>query len=180
MFSKIETPIPGLFVLQPRIFKDNRGDFIKTYHTGLFQEAGLNFTPKEEFFSVSARGVLRGMHFQIPPFAHSKLVYSVTGRVLDVLLDLRRTSPTYGQTYSRELSATNRELLFIPEGIAHGFLTLEDASTMIYLTSVVHAPNHDTGILWNSFGFRWPTETPIISAKDANLPAWAKFESPFA
>lgn len=173
------TGFAGLFVLRPNVFTDARGSFVKTYHHALFRELGIEFEPKEEFFSVSARGVLRGMHFQVPPQAHRKLVYCVAGRVLDVVLDLRADSPTYGQSFARELSAANRELLFIPIGCAHGFQAREDHSVMVYQTSTVHSPAHDTGIRWNSFGFDWPEPQPRLSERDQTFPAWADFKSPF-
>jgi dTDP-4-dehydrorhamnose 3,5-epimerase len=179
VIERIETHLSGLLVLRPRQFQDHRGSFVKTFHAGLFAELGLRFQPQEEFFSTSAKGVLRGMHFQLPPAAHAKLVYCVTGGVLDVAVDLRRAAPTYGQFYARELSATNREMLFLPAGFAHGFLALEAGSTMVYLTSTVHSPAHDSGVRWDSFKFQWPVEHPILSERDQRFPSLAEFQSPF-
>ncbi len=179
MLTTVPTALAGLFVLQPRIFQDTRGSFVKTYHQELFREAGLAFEPQEEFFSVSAKDVLRGMHFQLPPMTHTKLVYCIAGRVLDVVLDLRQASSTRGQTFARELSAANREMLFIPVGFAHGFLALEDQTVMVYLTSTVHSPPHDAGVLWDSFGFDWPVGRPLLSARDQQFPKWSEFQSPF-
>lgn len=178
-FQKIETACSGLFVIQPRVFSDARGSFVKTYHEELFREMGLGFTPREEFFSVSARNVLRGMHFQLPPAAHAKLVYCAAGRILDVVLDMRNNSPTRGWVISRELSAANREMFFIPPGFAHGFLSLEENSLTVYKTDFVYSPKHDTGIAWRSFGFTWPVSQPIISERDSNFPIWPEFISPF-
>jgi len=180
MFTRLETEFPGLVVLQPRIFQDHRGTFVKTFHADLFQSLGLKFTPQEEFFSTSNQGVLRGMHFQLPPAAHAKLVYCVSGSVLDVVLDLRRSSPMYGRSYARSLNSVNRELLFIPVGFAHGFLALVEGTTMVYQTDTVHAPAQDAGILWNSFGFSWPAPQPELSSRDAAFPPWQNFQSPFA
>jgi len=179
VIEKIETALSGLAVLRPRIFRDPRGSFVKTYHAGLFEELGLPFQPREEFFSVSAKDVVRGMHFQLPPAAHAKLVYCLTGRVLDVVLDLRRASPTCGRYYTRELSAENREMLFIPEGFAHGFLALENDTAMVYQTSTVHAPAQDAGIRWDGFGFSWPVQNPVLSERDQRFPALSEFVSPF-
>jgi dTDP-4-dehydrorhamnose 3,5-epimerase len=179
MLKALPTGFDGLFVLQPRVFQDPRGQFVKTYHAGLFRELGLAFCPQEEFFSVSAAGVLRGMHFQLPPHAQAKLVYCVSGCVLDVMLDLRRQSPTRGQVFAREISALNREMLFIPAGFAHGFLALADPSVMVYQTNTVHSPDHDAGVLWNSFGFAWPQAAPLLSDRDQRFPAWPDFASPF-
>jgi dTDP-4-dehydrorhamnose 3,5-epimerase len=179
MLKLVPTDFAGMFVLQPRIFTDRRGDFVKTFHAEIFRELGLNFAPREEFFSTSAKNVLRGMHFQLPPAAHAKLVYCLTGSVLDVVLDLRKSSPTFGRVFSRELSAVNRELLFIPAGLAHGFLSLTDHSLMVYQTDTIHSPAYDAGIAWNSFGFNWPVENPIMSERDEKFPALREFNSPF-
>jgi dTDP-4-dehydrorhamnose 3,5-epimerase len=121
---------------------------------------------------------LRGMHFQLPPAAHDKLVYCPVGKVLDVVLDLR-SSAKRGRFISRELNASNREMLFIPRGCAHGFVALEDESMMVYQTSTVHSPAHDAGVLWNSFGFAWPVANPILSERDQKFPALRDFKSPF-
>ena len=177
--NALSTDLPGVVVLQPRVFTDARGSFVKTYHADLFRELGLPFTPCEEFFSVSAKGVVRGMHFQLPPAAHDKLVYCVAGAVLDVVVDLRKESPAFGRFLARELSEANREMFFIPIGCAHGFLALSDGATMVYQTSSVHSPAHDAGILWNSFGFAWPTENPVLSERDRKFPALAAFQTPF-
>ena len=121
---------------------------------------------KEEFFSTSAAAVLRGMHFQMPPHAHQKIVYCLTGRVLDVVLDLRKSSPTFGKSASFELSARNRHIVHIPEGFAHGFLSQDDSSCLIYKTDAVYSSDCDTGILLSSFGFNWNVMDPIISERD--------------
>ena len=178
-FTLIPTGFPGLCVLQPRHFKDQRGTFVKTYHQGLFADLGIHFTPREEFYSISRRGVLRGMHFQLPPAAHSKLVYCARGRVLDVVVDLRRGSPGFQQTFSRELSGAAPELVFIPIGFAHGFLSLEDDSMMVYQTDVVHTPECDAGVAWDSIGFTWPVSQPVLSERDRAFPALQGFTSPF-
>jgi dTDP-4-dehydrorhamnose 3,5-epimerase len=174
----LPTELDGVFVLKPNVFEDTRGSFVKTYHEDLFASCGIKFAPKEEFFSVSRKNVLRGMHFQRPPAAHDKLVYCPAGKVLDVVLDLR-AGDKRGRFISRELSASNREMLFIPRGCAHGFVALADDSMMVYQTSTVHSPAHDAGVLWNSFGFEWPVQNPILSERDQKFPALRDFESPF-
>ncbi|MDB6123144.1 MAG: dTDP-4-dehydrorhamnose 3,5-epimerase [Pedosphaera sp.] len=179
MIQLSATELEGVMVLRPRIFEDQRGSFVKTYHESLFEELGVSFAPKEEFFSVSHRDVVRGMHFQLPPAAHDKLVYCPTGKVLDVVVDLRKASKTFGKIITRELSGKNREMLFIPVGFAHGFLALEDNTMMVYQTSTTHSPTHDAGILWNSFGFDWPVKNPILSERDKGFPALKDFQSPF-
>lgn len=178
-FNSLPVALPGVRLLEPRLFSDRRGAFIKTYHEPAWHEAGIPFAMKEEYYSVSHRGVLRGMHFQTPPEDHAKLVYCPCGRVLDVLLDLRRGSPTFGQCAARELSADNRLILIIPVGIAHGFLSLEDRSVMVYKTTTTHSPDHDAGIRWDSFGFDWGREPPMVSERDAAFPTFVDYSSPF-
>jgi dTDP-4-dehydrorhamnose 3,5-epimerase len=175
----LPTEIPGVMLVQPRVFTDNRGSFVKTFHTDTFRDIGLAFKPREEFFSTSAKGVLRGMHFQLPPVAHDKLVYCSAGAVLDVVVDLRTSSGTFSRFITRELSAANHDMLFIPAGCAHGFLSLQDGSVMVYQTSTVHSPAHDAGILWNSIGFDWPVAQPTLSDRDRRFPRLEQFVSPF-
>ena len=179
MIQAVETGFAGLLVLQPRPVADRRGVFVKTFHETRFRELGIAFQPREEFYSISAKDVLRGMHFQLPPAAHAKLVYCLQGRVLDVVLDMRRNSATSGRAFTRELNAVNRELLFVPVGFAHGFLSLADDSLMVYKTDAVHSPAHDAGIAWDSFGFDWPVAHPTLSERDRKFPAWPAFETPF-
>lgn len=179
-FTVHPTPFAGAHLVESRVFRDARGVFVKTFHQELFAALGLPAVPlAEEFWSSSGRGVLRGMHFQNPPAAHAKVVTCLAGRVLDVLVDLRRAEPTFGQAWSVELGAETGRLLILPVGIAHGFLSLEDGSVMLYKTSTVHAPAQDAGIRWDSFGFAWPTTSPIVSDRDARHPALADFVSMF-
>lgn len=175
----IPTDLRGLKILRPRVFTDLRGTFVKTFHAPTFLDAGLEFVPREEFFSISHRNVLRGMHFQLPPHTQARLVSCLTGSILDVVVDLRQKEPTFGQAWSRELSATNREMLFIPEGLAHGFLSLADDTMVNYVANQPHAPAHETGIAWNSFAFNWPVQGPILSGRDQQFPALTEFKSPF-
>jgi dTDP-4-dehydrorhamnose 3,5-epimerase len=175
----VPTELPGLNVIRPNIFQDARGTFVKTFHCDVFRQLGLEFEPREEFFSISASNVVRGMHCQLPPAAHAKLVYCIVGRVLDVVLDLRKDSPTFGRSTARELNASSREMLFIPVGFAHGFLALEDGATMVYQTGSVHSPAHDAGVRWDSIGFDWPVKNPVLSGRDQKLPALRDFASPF-
>jgi dTDP-4-dehydrorhamnose 3,5-epimerase/CDP-3, 6-dideoxy-D-glycero-D-glycero-4-hexulose-5-epimerase len=133
---------------------------------------------REELYSSSHRNVLRGMHFQLPPHAHDKLVYCTHGAVLDVLLDLRRGAG-YGRFAAIELSAQNAHMLFIPKGIAHGFVALCDHSIMQYKTSTVHVPASDCGIRWDSFGYDWGLDQPVVSVRDSQHPLLVNFHSPF-
>jgi dTDP-4-dehydrorhamnose 3,5-epimerase/CDP-3, 6-dideoxy-D-glycero-D-glycero-4-hexulose-5-epimerase len=175
----ISQPFPGVHLLKPAAFQDQRGDFVKTFNVDAFVALGICFKPVEEFFSTSRKNVLRGMHFQLPPYDHDKLVYCIRGRVLDVLFDLRRSSPTHGQVTSTELSRENHHQFYIPKGVAHGFLALEDDSVMVYKTSTVHRPTHDAGIRWDSIGFDWGINTPIVSARDVGFGSLSEFATPF-
>ena len=170
--------LPGCFSLQPMRFEDQRGSFVKTYHEGLCKALGVNLDIQEEFYSVSGKNVIRGMHFQLPPHEHEKLVCCMHGAVMDVLLDLRR-GLGYGKVVSAELSGVNAHLVFIPKGIAHGFLALTDEALMLYKTSTVHALESDVGIRWDSFGFDWGIANPITSARDHKHGLLADFASPF-
>jgi dTDP-4-dehydrorhamnose 3,5-epimerase len=159
--------------------EDERGWFMKTFHAEAFRAAGLESHFPESFVSASRKGVLRGMHLQLPPHQHAKLVRCLGGQVLDVLLDLRCTSASFGQSCSTTLDGARPEWIYIPPGVAHGFLALTDGALMEYRTSSVHAPSHDVGIHWDSFGFVWPITAPVTSKRDAIHPALAEFDSPF-
>lgn len=145
---------------------DARGCFVKTFHRSSFAAGGIDIHFDELFHSLSHRHVIRGMHFQTAPHGIAKLVFCNYGEVLDVVLDIRRDSPTYGQHISLVLSAKNATAVFIPEGFAHGFLTLSDHAVVCYLQSGEYHAEADAGILWNSFGMDWAVEQPIISARD--------------
>lgn len=173
------TELPGVLRLKPSIFRDNRGEFVKTFHRDQFRALGLEFEPREQFFSTSRRGVIRGMHFQLPPSDHNKIVFCLQGTVLDVVLDLRKSSPAFGQSLSCELSDANRTCLFIPRGCAHGFLSLTEPSLLMYQTSTEHDPACDAGIRWDSFGFPWSETSPVLSVRDQSFPALSEFASPF-
>jgi dTDP-4-dehydrorhamnose 3,5-epimerase len=175
----VSEPLPGLKVIEPFIHRDSRGDFVKPFHGEQLAEFGIHIDIKEEFFSTSAKNVLRGLHFQMPPYEHQKLVYCISGSVLDVALDLRKGS-TYGKAVGVELSSENHFVLSIPTGFAHGFLSLSDQACLVHKTDAVHACNHEAGILWNSFGFEWPVKVPYLSERDQKFPSLKDFKSPFA
>lgn len=166
-------------MLSPKLLDDVRGRFIKTFHTGMFEELGLPIQWQEEFYSISKKGVVRGMHYQSPPEDQYKMVYCLSGKILDVILDLRVGSPTYGSHASIEISADNGDILIIPPGFAHGFCALSDKVIMQYKVSSVYSPEHDTGVLWNSFGCSWPYDLPIISDRDTKFPPLSSINSPF-
>ena len=175
----ISEPLSGVKVLKPFVHKDPRGDLVKPFHKGQLAELGIDLTVREEFFSTSQKRVVRGMHFQSPPYAHSKLIYCIRGSVLDVVLDIRINSPTYGKAVSFNLTSENHHMVYIPQGFAHGFASLESGSCLIYKTDMVHTPIADSGILWNSFGFEWPFNDPLLSERDSAFQSLAEFQSPF-
>ncbi len=178
MFDKHETSIPGCYELQPTVRADSRGQFVKTFHSEYFGQNELETNFREQYYSVSRQGVLRGMHFQKPPHAHSKIVYCTAGSILDVALDLRTGSPSYGIPISLEISAETGNMLYLPEGIAHGFYALTEA-TVVYNVSSVYSPEADSGVLWNSIGMEWPSSAPDLSDRDTTFPTLEEFVSPF-
>ncbi len=170
--------LPRTWLVNLTRIEDFRGAFIKTVSQSLLKTLRVEFDLQEEYCSISKKNVIRGMHFQLPPYDHIKMVYCLTGAVLDVLLDLR-LGPGYGKFYSIELNENSPKLLIIPKGIAHGFKSLEDNSVMVYKTSSEYAPEYDAGILWNSFGFDWGLSDPILSQRDHLHPHLDRFRSPF-
>jgi dTDP-4-dehydrorhamnose 3,5-epimerase len=165
-------------LLQPNRSEDPRGLFVKTYQKDLFIRLGVDLDIREEFYSISHKNVIRGMHFQLPPHEHAKLVCCLRGKVRDVLLDLRKGAG-YGRVNSAELSDEDCHLLCIPKGIAHGFAALTDDAMMLYKTSTAHVPQADCGICWDSFGFSWGIADPTISDRDQQHGLFADFASPF-
>lgn len=166
----IQTNLDGVFELQPKVFSDHRGTLTKPFHAVDFSKLGLASDFQETFYSVSKQNVLRGMHFQLPPYDHEKLVFVANGEVLDVAVDIRKDSRTFGKFHSIVLSAKKGNSLYLSKGFAHGFLTLSKSAVVMYQTTTVHSPSHDSGIRWDSFGFEWQVENPIISEKDSLLP----------
>jgi len=173
-----ELSIPGLFEIDLFHAEDHRGSFTKTFNKEWFQKHGLDFDFDESFFSINTKGVIRGMHFQLPPHDHSKLVYATHGRILDVVLDIRKDSPTFGMFASIEISHENHKAIYMPKGVAHGFCCLSDA-TMVYMTSTMHHMESDSGIKWDSFGLSWPVKEPIISDRDQGFDSFSDTKSPF-
>ncbi len=179
---KVEkTAIEGLVILTPKVWVDDRGSFCETYHQPDFAALGFSWRFIQENQSVSKRGVLRGLHFQAE-HPQAKLVRVAHGRVLDVAVDLRRESATFGKHFSVELSAGNGKMIFVPERFAHGFLSLEEGSTTIYQCSEVYHPEFDSGIRWNdeTLAIDWQLEkqgieVPLISRKDQNLMSFPDF-----
>jgi len=164
--------------IELKAFKDLRGSFVKTYIRDFFEKEGLDFQMAEDFYSLSQKDVIRGMHFQLPPHDHDKLIYCPVGRVEDVLLDLRAGSD-YGKFASVTLSGDEPSVLFVPKGVAHGFKSLTDNSMLMYKTSTVHAPAYDRGIRWDSFGYDWGEGAFLLSDRDLQHPSFSEFITPF-
>jgi dTDP-4-dehydrorhamnose 3,5-epimerase len=166
-------------LLDPGSFIDSRGSFTKFFSQAVFNELNLSLDIQEQFYTFSKKDVIRGMHFQTPPFDHNKLVTCIKGKVLDVVLDLRKESSNYGKVESCVLDSTNESLIYIPKGFAHGFLSLEDDSCLMYSITTRYEPDNDVGILWNSIGFDWPCDKPIISKRDLENIAFKDYSTPF-
>jgi len=179
MFETQDTGLAGCLLLQPRVLDDARGRFVKTFHADAFRALGLETGFVEQYYSHSHRGVVRGMHFQLPPADHAKVVYCVQGEVFDVVLDLRVGSPTYGKTASFHLSAEQGNYVYIPSGMAHGFCATSESATLVYKVTSVYTPACDTGVRWDSIGVEWPAQAPLVSDRDAGLVSFADFVSPF-
>jgi len=174
------TAIPGVLIIEPRVFGDDRGFFYESFNAREFKElAGLEPNFMQDNHSRSAKNVLRGLHYQIRQ-PQGKLIRVVAGEVFDVVVDIRKGSPTFGRWVGQTLSAENRKQLWIPVGFAHGFLVLSDYAEFLYKTTDYWAPEHERCIAWNdpALAIRWPLEgTPILSAKDANGAALARAET---
>lgn len=177
----IHTPIEDLILLEPAVFGDKRGFFFESYNEQTFKKLGLNFNFIQDNISRSTKDVLRGLHFQAPPYSQGKLVQVLEGAVLDVAVDLRKNSKTYGQYYKTILSAENKKMMFIPEGFAHGFLTLEKDNIFSYKCTNLYNKESEGGLMWNdkTLNIDWGIDSPILSEKDLNYPEFNTFNSPF-
>lgn len=177
-----ETRLQGLILLTPQRFEDSRGWFLESWNAERFRELGLNVEFVQDNHSYSQRkGTLRGLHYQSPPRAQDKLVRCVRGSILDVAVDVRMGSPSYGQWFTVELTSANQLQLFIPKGFLHGFLTLTPDTEVQYKCSDSYAPNCDGAVRWDSVGIDWGSEilAPELSEKDASAPRFVEFTSPF-
>lgn len=177
-----KTNIEGIIIIKLQVFPDSRGTFTETYNKGGYIKTGINSEFLQDNESVSKKGVIRGLHFQVPPFAQGKLVRVIKGRVLDVAVDIRKGSPTYGQYFSIELCEENKLQLWIPEGFAHGFASLTDNTIFSYKCTNIYNKESERTILWNDKDLKinWNIENPIISEKDiTNAVKFKNFISPF-
>ena len=179
----IQTKISDVIIIEPTVFGDNRGYFLESYNKKKFEEVVGKTSFIQDNESKSSKGVLRGLHFQKPPFEQAKLVRCIEGEVLDVAVDIRKNSKTYGHHVAVLLSGQNKRQLFVPRGFAHGFLVLSDSATFAYKVDNTYAPNYDAGIRWNDkeLNIQWGIEDSevLVSANDAELPFFLEFESPF-
>lgn len=163
--------IDGVLLVEPVCFDDNRGYFLETYHLQKYQQAGIDKDFVQDNHSHSIRGVLRGLHYQLN-HPQGKLIYTVSGAIFDVAVDIRRNSPTFGRWTGAELSAENKRQIYIPEGFAHGFVVLSEYADVIYKCTDLYAPGDEHGILWSDpdIGINWPVDAPILSQKDLENP----------
>jgi dTDP-4-dehydrorhamnose 3,5-epimerase len=177
----IKTDLEGLVVIKPRVFEDARGHFFESYNRKNFEQAGLKLDFVQDNQSLSQKGVLRGLHFQNPPHAQGKLVRVITGAVFDVAVDIRKNSATYGQWFGLELTAANKWMMYIPEGFAHGFATLEDNTIFSYKCTNFYNKESEGCILWNdeTLNIDWKLSSPTLSDKDLQGQKFTAFRSAF-
>jgi dTDP-4-dehydrorhamnose 3,5-epimerase len=178
----IRSDLDGVILIKPDVYSDHRGFFLESYTLQKFADGGIGVSFVQDNHSRSAqKGVLRGLHFQKPPCAQSKLIRATRGAIWDVAVDLRALSPTYGTWRAFELTAENFLMLFVPAGFAHGFCTLAENTEVQYKVDSVYAPAHDSGLRWNDpdLAITWPVRDPVLSKKDAELPFFRNFASPF-
>lgn len=175
----IQTKIPGCLIIRSNKIRDSRGYFQKVFNEPFFSKSGIDMEIAEQYFSISNKGVIRGLHFQLPKMDHQKMVYCLTGKIMDVVVDLRVGSPTYGKYEIFHLNENNADIIFIPKGLAHGFYSFCDNSIMVYNVSTVYSKEHDAGILWSSLDIPWSVESAVISERDKSFVKFADFKSPF-
>lgn len=174
-------PMEGLKIIHPDVFGDSRGYFFEAFNESKLKEVGFDVYFKQDNISKSVKNVLRGLHFQNPPFAQGKLVQVLQGSVMDVAVDIRKSSTTYGQHFCIELNDKNNLLFYIPPGFAHGFITLEDDTLFSYKCTEVYTKNSEGSLIWNDpdLNIDWGVEHPIVSEKDLMAPNFSSFKSNF-
>jgi dTDP-4-dehydrorhamnose 3,5-epimerase len=179
MFKLLNTSLQDCFEIINKNNSDNRGKFVKIFHEPEFNKLGIEVDFKEDYYSISKKNVIRGLHFQLPNMEHNKLVFCLHGHVLDVVVDLRVGSPTFGKCHTAELKYDNFKSIYIPKGFAHGFRALSNECIVVYKVSTIYSPYHDSGIFWNSVDVDWQIKNPIISERDLNFVKFNNFKSPF-
>lgn len=179
MFTVHDTDFEGLKIIETNHFCDERGMFHKFFSKEEYKNLGLAYNFEEDYYSINKKNVIRGMHFQIPPADHVKLVYVTSGKIIDVCLDIRKNSKTYGKYFATELSADIAKCIYIPKGFAHGFVSLEENTCVHYLQTSYYNKECDCGISYNSFGYDWGVKNPVVSGRDLVHPNFKDFNSPF-
>lgn len=177
----IKTGFNDLWVIKPRIFGDERGYFLESYNAAVFKTNGIHYDFVQDNQSKSRKGVLRGLHFQVPPYAQGKLVSVIQGSVLDVAVDLRKSEPTFGKHFAIKLTGREKTMVFVPPGFAHGFASLEDDTIFAYKCTANYNKEAEDAILWNDpeLNIDWGIQDPVISEKDAQAKLFSSYNSPF-
>ncbi len=167
----IKTKLPGVLLVEPKVFEDSRGFFMETFHQQKYAEAGIDHAFIQDNYSHSTQGTLRGLHYQLK-HPQGKLIYVITGEIFDVAVDIRQGSPTFGQWVGQYLSDQNKRQIFIPEGFAHGFCVISETADVLYKATDLYNPDDEYGVLWSDpdIGIDWPVEVPIVSDKDKQYP----------
>ena len=178
-FKKLE--IPEVILVKTQAFSDERGFFMEGFKESIFDKNGIKTKFVQDNYSHSAKGVLRGLHYQKNPKAQAKLVMAIRGEIFDVAVDIRQGSPTYGKWVGQILSEQNHNLLFIPEGFAHGFCVISNEADVLYKVNSEYSPEHEKGIIWNDpdLSVKWPTDNPIMIKKDLQLPTLKNADNNF-
>lgn len=173
--------IEGVLIITPTVFGDDRGHFYESFRTDVLREYGVNEDFVQDNQSLSGKGILRGLHFQKDPYSQGKLVRVIKGAVLDVIVDIRKSSPTYGKHFSIELNEENKKMFYVPPGLAHGFVTREDDTIFVYKCTEYYHKESEGCVLWNSpaLNIDWGVESPMLSAKDKEGTDFSTFISPF-
>ncbi len=179
----VTTPIPGLLIFELITFEDNRGSFMESYNKRFFSENSINTEFVQDNQSSSLYGVIRGLHYQLEPYAQAKLIRVLSGKILDIVIDIRKGSPAYGESFSIELSKENKKQMFIPKGFAHGFIVLSEKAEVFYKCDQFYSKEHEAGIIYNDpvFNLDWriPKDDRILSEKDKNLPLFKDAKNNF-
>jgi len=179
----IKTDFDGLFIVKPRVFADSRGYFFESYKQELFEKAGITFNPVQDNESRSVEGVIRGLHYQLKPFDQAKLIRVILGKIQDVVVDLRKDSPSYGKWFGAVLDSESKHQLFIPRGFAHGFSVLSELAIIHYKCDNVYNPVHERGILYSDpgLGIDWKLsgKAPVVSDKDLKHPLFRQADNNF-
>ena len=179
----LKTDFPGLMVIQPNVFEDNRGYFFESYNQRVFLENGIDIHFVQDNQARSSYGIVRGLHFQLDPYAQTKLVRVISGRIIDAVVDLRRNSPTYGKVYTIELSAENKKQLLVPKGFAHGYSVISETAEVFYKCDEFYNKESEGGVMWNdpvlNIDWQIPAEKTIISEKDTNQPSFENCRNNF-